>query len=48
MLARLIVEHAASSPILVASQDVDWLRALGAFIFNLDTGKVGPPEHGLT
>ena len=38
VLGSLIAERAAGSPVLIASQDVEWLRSLGASIAVLDPG----------
>lgn len=38
MLGRLIAERAEASPVLIATQDHDWLRALGASVVDLDSG----------
>jgi ABC-type multidrug transport system ATPase subunit len=41
ILGRLIAGRAETSPVLIATQDHDWLRSLGASVFDLDSGKQG-------
>jgi energy-coupling factor transporter ATP-binding protein EcfA2 len=46
VLASLIAGRAESSPVLIATQDVDWLANFGASIVDLDSGN-RPQTHGI-